>query len=219
MTGRAAAAQTGALDVFAQTGHALSHPARLRLLALLGQAPKTVSALAHTCHESVANTSAHLAVLAAAGMVTRTREGRHVRYALADAQVSRLVAALRETAETVAPAPAQARLATFHGGDVAPVEPGTLRDRLRAGVALIDVRPPDEFAAGHLPGARSIPFATLRRERASRTDETPALVYCRGRYCMDAVESVRWLSRSGRRVQRLPFGVAEWTAQGYPLEA
>lgn len=215
---RAASSHAQVLDTFAGIGHAMAHPARLRMLSLLAQAPKTVTALADGSGESVANASAHLAVLSDAGLVAGRREGRHVRYALADETVADLVSALRGVAETVAPPAVRKHLSYFDGPDVAPLTPTALRERLRAGVALIDVRPADEFAAGHLPGARSAPVGLLRERVPDIAGAGPLLVYCRGRYCLSALEGVRLLSRADREVMRLPFGVTEWRASGFPLE-
>lgn len=210
------AAQTEVLRTFARVGQALGHPARLRLLSLLTQAPKTVSTLSHACGESVANTSAHLAVLSEAGLVVREREGRHIRYAIAHPAVPDAVAALRQLGESVAPDDARAHFAQFDGDDLADLTPRGLRSALGNGIALVDVRPPDEYEAGHLPGATSLPVARLRD--APLPDGTnPLLVYCRGKYCTTAIEGVRLLARSGREVKRLPFGVAEWTSAGYAL--
>jgi rhodanese-related sulfurtransferase/DNA-binding transcriptional ArsR family regulator len=212
------AAHAEVLATFAAVAHAVAHPARLRLLSLLTQAPRTVTTLAKACGESIANASAHLAVLTEAGVLRRQREGRHIRYALASDEVSNLVAALRAVGEAVAPRAVQPHFAAFHGPDVAPLSPADLRGQLQRGVALVDVRPADEYAAGHLPGARSLPLPQLRDARPS-PHGTPSLIYCRGRYCLGAVEGVRLLSRRGTAaVRRLPFGVAEWTAAGYALE-
>lgn len=205
------------LRTFARIGQALGHPARLRLLTLLTQAPKTVSALSEACGESIANTSAHLSVLSTAGLIVGERDGRHIRYAVAHATVPGAVAALRQLGEAVAPDEARADFHRFEGDDVAALTPRDLRGVMREGVALIDVRPPDEYAAGHLPGARSLPVAHLRHQSVPDGPE-PLLVYCRGKYCTTAIEGVRLLGRGGRAVKRLPFGVAEWTAAGYPLE-
>lgn len=206
------------LSAFARIAQAVGHPARLRILSLLAQAPKTVSTLAQACGESVANTSAHLAVLTDAGVLRRERDGRHIRYSLANDQVSSLVSALRMVGETVAPAAARRHFAAFDGPDVATLTPCDLRERRRGGMALVDVRPEDEFAEGHLPGARSLPLARLRDGRTPLTTSTPLLVYCRGRYCLGAVEGVSLLSRTHKDVRRLPFGVPEWKAAGYALE-
>ena len=214
----AAESHAQVLATFARIGHAIGHPARLRLLSLLGQAPKTVNVLAESCGESVANTSAHLAVLADAGLVLRVREGRHIRYTLADEQVSRLVTTVRAVGERVAPAGTRSHFDAFDGDDVVPLTPHGLRARLREGVALIDVRPEDEYAAGHLPGALSLPLARLRGDAQVPAGDGPLLVYCRGRYCLSALEGVRLLARGRREVRRLPFGVSEWKAAGYALE-
>lgn len=205
------------LRTFARVGQALGHPARLRLLTLLTQAPKTVSTLSEACGESVANTSAHLAVLSAAGLVVRQRDGRHIRYAVAHAAVPGAVTALRHLGEAVAPDEAREHFERFAGDDVADLTPRALRGAMRDGIALVDVRPPDEYAAGHLPGARSLPVARLADHGVPAGPE-PLLVYCRGKYCTTAIEGVRLLTRTGRAVKRLPFGVAEWTSAGYALE-
>jgi rhodanese-related sulfurtransferase/DNA-binding transcriptional ArsR family regulator len=210
-------AHADVLATFAGVAHAVAHPARLRLLSLLTQAPKTVTTLAEACHESVANTSAHLAVLTDVGLLRRQREGRHIRYALAGHEVSHLLAALRAVGEAMAPRTARRAFAAFDGPDVAPLTPHEVQAEMRRGTALVDVRPADEYAAGHLPGAQSLPLQQLGRASRSLGD-TPVLVYCRGRYCLGAVEGVRRLARRRTGVRRLPFGVAEWTAAGYALE-
>lgn len=204
------------LRTFARIGQALGHPARLRLLTLLTQAPRTVSVLSEACGESVANTSAHLAVLSAAGLIVGERDGRHIRYAIAHAAVPGAVAALREVGEAVAPDESRVHFQHFSGDDLADLSPRELRGAMRDGVTLVDVRPPDEYAAGHLPGARSLPVARLRQEPVP-TGSEPLLVYCRGKYCTTAIEGVRLLACGGRQVKRLPFGVAEWRAAGYAL--
>lgn len=206
------------LTTFAAVAHGVGHPARLRLLSLLAQAPKTVSTLAESCGESIANTSAHLAVLTGCGLLQREREGRHVRYSLtSDDEVAGLVAALRAVGEAVAARTARPHFAAFDGPDVAAITPDALPAHLEAGITLVDVRPEDEYAAGHLPGARSLPLQQLKRMRGALVT-TPTLVYCRGRYCLGAVEGVRLLARRQAEVHRLPFGVAEWKAAGYALE-
>lgn len=212
------AAHVEVLNTFARVAQAVGHPARLRILSLLAQVPKTVSSLAEACGESMANTSAHLAVLTDAGVLRRERDGRHIRYSLANDQVTSLVSALRMVGETVAPAAARRHFAAFDGPDVAALTPHDLRERRRAGLVLLDVRPEDEFAAGHLPGARSLPLARIREAGLPRAAFTPLLVYCRGRYCLGAVEAVSLLSRTHEDVRRLPFGVPEWKAAGYALE-
>jgi DNA-binding transcriptional ArsR family regulator len=215
---RAASSHRQVLATFAGIGQAVGHPARLRILSLLAQAPKTVTTLAEAIGESIANASAHLGVLSDAGLVRRWREGRHIRYSLADDSIGGLVTSLRSVAEAVAPARARRHLHLFDGPDVAALTPRTLPERLASGVELLDVRPEDEFAAGHLPGARSAPLSHLRARGASVAGAGPLLLYCRGRYCLGAVEGVQLLARAGRDVRRLPFGVTEWKAEGHILE-
>ena len=216
---RLAASHATVLDAFAALGHAVGHAARLRVLTLLAQAPKTVTMLAEATGESIANTSAHLAVLSSAGLVHRTRAGRHVRYSLADEAVATLVTSLRAVAEVVASPHARTHMQRFEGADVASLDPAGLHARLGRGLHLVDVRPEDEFAAGHLPGACSLPLPTLKARRARDLAPGPVLVYCRGRYCVSAVEGVRLLAEAGRDVQRLPFGVTEWKAAGFEVES
>lgn len=191
-------------------GKAFSSPRRLELLDLLAQAPRSVEELADASGQSVANASQHLQALHAAGMVTRTREGTRIRYALAGEEALRLWLALRD-ASAARLAEVQRAAHDYLGEDVETVGREELLKRLASGDAvLVDVRPEEEFAAGHIEGARSIPIAELER----RLDELPAdreiVAYCRGPFCAYAHEAVRRLQDSGREARRLEDGWPEW---------
>ncbi|HET9162737.1 MAG TPA: metalloregulator ArsR/SmtB family transcription factor [Solirubrobacterales bacterium] len=197
-------------EAIALMGKAFSSPRRLELLDLLAQAPRSVEELADASGQSVANASQHLQALHAAGMVTRTREGTRVRYALAGEEALRLWLALRD-ASAARLAEVQRAAHDYLGEDVETVGREELLKRLASGDAvLVDVRPQEEFAAGHIEGARSIPIAELER----RLDELPAdrevVAYCRGPFCAYAHEAVRRLQESGREARRLEDGWPEW---------
>ncbi|HET7591271.1 MAG TPA: metalloregulator ArsR/SmtB family transcription factor [Solirubrobacterales bacterium] len=197
-------------EAIALMGKAFSSPRRLELLDLLAQAPRSVEELADASDQSVANASQHLQALHAAGMVTRTREGTRVRYALAGEEALRLWLALRD-ASAARLAEVQRAAHDYLGEDVETVGREELLQRLASGDALlVDVRPEEEFAAGHIEGARSIPIEELER----RLDELPAdrevVAYCRGPFCAYAHEAVRRLQDSGREARRLEDGWPEW---------
>jgi rhodanese-related sulfurtransferase/DNA-binding transcriptional ArsR family regulator len=202
---------------FAGVGKALGHPVRLELLDLLAQAPRSVDELASLSSQSVANTSQHLQVLFRAGLVQRDKRGLRVTYRLGGDDVERLFTALREVARAhVAEVESAARRFLDAGGDE-PIGAGELRSRMReGGVIVIDVRPPEEFAAGHLKGALSIPLGDLEERLRSLPKRKEVVAYCRGPYCVLAVEAVRALRASGRRARRLEDGVREWSARGFP---
>lgn len=204
----------------ARVGKALSSPARLELLDLLAQAPRTVEALAGMIGQSVANTSQHLLVLKGARLVEVEREGTFKRYRLASPEVTTLTVAFREAGAARLLEIESATRAFFADGEaVDHVDLATLRARLQAGdVTLLDVRPADEFAAGHLPGAVSVPAGEL----VARIAEIPAgrdvVAYCRGPWCVMAVDAVRTMRAAGLHAWRLEEGVADWVAEGGAVE-
>lgn len=206
-------------EAIAVMGRAFASPVRLELLDLLAQAPRSVEELARACGQSTANTSQHLQALHAGGLLARRREGTRVRYALAGEDVLALWMALRNTSA--------ARLAEverakreYLGENVEEIDRGELIARLgRGDVVLVDVRPSEEFAAGHIEGARSIPLAELERRLTELPGDREVIAYCRGPFCAFAHEAVRALKRSGRRARRLDRGWPEWQIQQHPTQA
>ena len=210
-------------DGFAAVGKALSSGRRLELLDVLAQGPRSVERLAEEIGQSVANTSAHLRALLAAGLVDTERDGNRVVYALAGPAVEDLWVALRAT--TRAHAAALDRLAADYLGDRSQLETITraeLAERLTRDPPplVVDVRPAAEFLAGHVPGAVSVPpdeVAAL----ADRVRRLPAdgdvVAYCRGPFCVYADDAVRVLRQQGRRAARLEDGFPEWRRAGLPV--
>lgn len=201
-------------EAIAVMGKALASPRRLELLELLAQAPRTVDELARGSGQSAANTSQHLQALHAAGLVDREREGTSVRYALAGDSALRVWLTLRDSA-TAQLAEVERAARSYLGEEVDRIGRDELRERLRRGdVVLVDVRPPQEFDAGHIEGARSIPIEELDR----RLDELPTgrevIAYCRGPFCAYAHEAVRTLRAKGRDARRLDDGWPEWRLAG-----
>jgi DNA-binding transcriptional ArsR family regulator len=204
------AAKDALFEAIASMGKAFASPVRLELLDLLAQAPRSVEALARASGQSTANTSQHLQALRAAGMVTRAREGSRVRYELAGEEALRLWLALRDTAGSLL---AEVERAAQHylGEEVEAIGREELRDRLERGeVVLVDVRPAEEHAAGHIAGARSIPLEDLERRLSELPGDREIVAYCRGPYCAFAHEAVRRLRAAGRPARRLHEGWPEW---------
>jgi rhodanese-related sulfurtransferase len=197
-------------EAIALMGKAFASPVRLELLDLLAQAPRTVDELARAGGQSTANTSQHLQALHAAGMVTRTREGTSVRYSLAGEEALRLWLALRDASiSQLAEVERAAR--DYLGDEVDAIDRDELVARLRAGdVVLVDVRPSDEYDAGHIKGARSIPIDELEDRLAELPADREVVAYCRGPFCAYAHQAVRRLQASGRRARRLQEGWPEW---------
>jgi rhodanese-related sulfurtransferase len=198
-------------EAIALMGKAFAAPRRLELLDLLAQAPRTVDDLARAMDQSTANTSQHLQGLHAAGLVTRTREGTSVRYALAD-EALKLWLALRD-ASVARLAEVERAARDYLGEDVESIGREELIKRLRRGeVVLVDVRPTEEFEAGHIDGARSIPIDELHDRLAELPTDREIVAYCRGPFCAYAHEAVRRLQADGRSARRLEDGWPEWRA-------
>jgi rhodanese-related sulfurtransferase len=197
-------------EAIATMGKAFASPRRLELLDLLAQGSRTVDQLARASEQSTGNASQHLQALHAAGLVTRRREGTSVRYALAGEDVLALWLALRDVSA--------ARLAEveraahdYLGDDVDALSRDELLARLSSGdIVLIDVRPVEEFLAGHIDGARSIPLDELERRLAELPTDREVVAYCRGPFCAYAHDAVRRLQASGRKARRLADGWPEW---------
>jgi rhodanese-related sulfurtransferase/predicted transcriptional regulator len=197
-------------EAIAVMGKALASPRRLELLELLAQAPRTVDDLAHASDQSIANTSQHLQALHGAGLVDRERDGNRVRYELAGERALSLWLTLRDaSAAQLAEVERAAR--SYLGEEVEGIGQEELRARLRRGeVVLVDVRPPEEFAAGHIDGARSIPIDELERRLAELPTDREIVAYCRGPFCAYAHDAVRRLRAAGRQARRLEDGWPEW---------
>jgi rhodanese-related sulfurtransferase/DNA-binding HxlR family transcriptional regulator len=197
-------------EAIALMGKGFAAPRRLELLDLLAQAPRTVDELARASDQSTANASQHLQALHAAGLVTRTREGTSVRYALAGDEVLALWLALRD-ASVARLAEVERAARDYLGEDVDAIGRDELIARLRKGdVVLVDVRPTEEFEAGHITGARSIPIAELEGRLAELPTDREVVAYCRGPFCAYAHDAVRSLQASGRKARRLEEGWPEW---------
>ncbi len=191
-------------------GKAFASPVRLELLDLLAQAPRTVEGLAQATGQSNANVSQHLQALHAAGMVTRERAGTSVRYDIAGSDALGVWLALREaSAARLAEVERAAR--DYLGEDVQVIGREELRERLARGDAiLIDVRPREEYEAGHIEGARSVPIEELEKRLAELPADREIVAYCRGPFCAYAHEAVRQLGSAGRTSRRLAEGWPEW---------
>jgi len=205
---------------FARLGKALGNPYRLELLDLLAQSERTVESLAAETGATLANISQHLQILRNAGLATARKEGLFVHYRIADPAVSTLCAALRTVAERQ---DAELdRIVREHFGDrhePEPVEMTELLRRARAGdVIVVDARPVNEYAAGHIPGALSIPIDDLKQRLHRLPKWKPFVAYCRGPYCVYADQAVEQLRSAGRRARRLAVGLPEWKSAGMPVE-
>jgi ArsR family transcriptional regulator len=204
---------------FATVAKALGHAHRLELLEQLAQGERSVEVLAQRTGLSVANASQHLQHMRRAGLVSARRAGKFVHYRLADDAVLDLLAALRRLAERNVAEVERVVRSYFHDRDgLEPVSREELLQRLRAGtVTVLDVRPGDEFALGHLPGAVNIPLPALEA-RLSELDPSQEIVaYCRGPYCVLSYEAVAALRARGFKVRRLEDGFPEWRAAGLPV--
>jgi rhodanese-related sulfurtransferase len=207
-------AKTALFEAIAVTGKAFASPVRLELLDLLAQAPRSVEELAQASDQSTANASQHLQALHAAGLVTRERDGLRVRYALAGDETLALWLALRE-ASALRLAEVERAARDYLGGDVEAIGREELVARLARGdVVLVDVRPEEEYAAGHIEGARSIPIDELERRLSELPAEREVVAYCRGPFCAYAHEAVRHLRAAGRKARRLEDGWPEWRLSG-----
>jgi rhodanese-related sulfurtransferase/DNA-binding transcriptional ArsR family regulator len=211
------AAKTALYDEFALVGKALASGRRMELLEVLANGERTVEALASEAGLSVANTSQHLQVLRQGGLVATRRSGTSIFYRLADPAVLDLWRLLRSVASARLAAVRQ--LAAAYLGDRDQLEPVTreeLARRLRDGERLVvlDVRPASEHAAGHVPGAVSIPVRELRRRLAELPPDQEIVAYCRGPFCAFAHEAVDLLREEGYLARRLEDGWPEWEAEG-----
>jgi rhodanese-related sulfurtransferase/DNA-binding transcriptional ArsR family regulator len=203
----------------ARIGKALSSPKRLELLDLLCQTARSVESLAEQSGMSIANTSQHLQVLEAARLVEARKNGRFVVYSLADVLVCDFFRAYRVLAEDRFAEIEQIRRRFLEEHkELSAVDRETLMERVQAGeVVVIDVRPPEEYQAGHIPGALGIPLGQLKRRLAELPRSKDIVAYCRGPYCVLAVDAVRMMRSRGLRAFRLDASVHDWRARGLPL--
>jgi rhodanese-related sulfurtransferase/DNA-binding HxlR family transcriptional regulator len=197
-------------EAIALMGKGFASPVRLELLDLLAQGPRTVQELARASGQSTANASQHLQALQSAGLVSRRREGTSVRYALAGEDVLALWLALRNSsAARLAEVERAAR--EYLGEEVEAIGREELIRRIARGDAvLVDVRPAEEYAAGHIDGARSIPIDELEGRLTELPSDREVIAYCRGPFCAYAHEAVRRLRAAGRPARRLQEGWPEW---------
>jgi ArsR family transcriptional regulator len=206
---------------FATVAKAAAHAHRLELLEQLAQGERSVEVLADRIRVSIANASQHLQHMRRAGLVTTRREGKFVFYRLADDAVLDLLASIRRIAERNSAEVDRVVRSYFHNRDsLEPVSRLELMTRLKAGlVTVLDVRPADEFALGHLPGAINIPLGELKKRLADLDPKQEVVAYCRGPYCVLSYEAVAVLRARGFKVRRLEDGLPEWRAAGLPVEA
>jgi rhodanese-related sulfurtransferase len=203
-------------EAIALMGKAFASPRRLELLDLLAQAPRTVDDLARASEQSTANTSQHLQALHAAGMVARAREGTKVRYSLAGDQALALWLAVRDASVTQL-AEVERAAREYLGEDVEAIGREELIARLdRGDIVLVDVRPSEEFDAGHIDGARSIPLDELQQRLAELPADREIVAYCRGPFCAYAHEAVRRINDAGLAARRLEEGWPEWRLAEQP---
>lgn len=215
-----ASLKTAIYEQIARIGQATASPSRLELLDLLSQGPRTVEALAQQTGQSVATTSHHLQVLRRARLVDGEKAGLYVTYRLADPQVGDFFLELRQLAESrLAEVQQVTRQYLELRGALEPVDSEELVRRVRAGeVTVIDVRPREEYVAGHIPGAISVPLADLPKRLRDLRKRHDIVAYCRGPYCVMSLDAVDLLRRKGFRAQRLEHGVVEWRAQGWRVD-
>jgi rhodanese-related sulfurtransferase/DNA-binding transcriptional ArsR family regulator len=206
-------------DQFALVAKTLGHPHRLELLEQLAQGERSVEEIATKTDLSVANASQHLQRMARAGLVASRREGKFVHYRLSGDAVLDALAALRLIAEkNIAEVERVVREYFDERDSFEAVSRRELLKRSRAGtVTILDVRPPDEFALGHLPGAVNIPLRTLGARLAELKRSTEIVAYCRGPYCVLSYEAVAALRKRGFKARRLEDGFPEWRAAGLPF--
>lgn len=208
-------------EQFSRIGKAVSASKRMELLDLLCQAPRTVEALAEQSAISIANASQHLQVLRRARLVEAEKKGLFVEYSVADDQVIRFFAALRSLAEARLLEVEQIARDYFEQrGAMESVGGDELMKRVKSGdVTVIDVRPAEEFRAGHIPGAISMPVDELKARLKELPKRREVVAYCRGPYCVMALEAVELLRKNGFKAQRMEQGVVDWRARGWRVEA
>lgn len=207
-------------EEFARVSKALGNGNRLELLEFLAQSERSVEALAKLSGLSVANTSRHLQVLRQAGLVTARKEGLFVFYSVSGGGVVKLLAALQEVAQhNVAEVTRLVSMYLSSRDSMEPVTIADLRDRMGHGlVTVVDVRPKEEYAAGHLPGAINVPIDDIDKHFADLPRDHEIVAYCRGPFCVLSFEAVARLRNEGYKARRLETGFPEWKMAGLPFE-
>jgi ArsR family transcriptional regulator len=206
---------------FAIVAKAVAHEHRLELLELVAQGERSVEDLAERSGISVANASQHLQHLRRAGLVAARRQAKFVLYRLADEAVLSMLAAMQKVAERNLGEVERILRSYFHERDaLEPVSRAELTQRMKKGlVTIIDVRPADEFALGHVTGARNIPLSELKRHLSKLDRKTEIVAYCRGPYCVLSFEAVAQLRKLGFKARRLEDGLPEWRAAGLLVQS
>jgi len=206
---------------FARIGHALSSPKRIELLDLLAQGEKTVEVLAEHIATPIKNASAHLRVLRQANLVETRKRGTYVYYRLADDDVLIALRAIESLGHRrLADVQSVVHLYMDSKDQLEPVTFAELRRLMKAGrITVVDVRPGDEFNAGHIPGAVSIPLADLKRRARELPKNRDVVAYCRGKYCVFALDAVTLLRGKGFRARRAAEGMPDWRAAGFPVQS
>jgi rhodanese-related sulfurtransferase len=208
-------------DQFSRIGKAVSSPKRLELLDLLCQGDKTVETLAKETGLTLANTSQHLQTLRAARLVDAEKEGLYVKYALADQMVCRFLRSMRVLAENRLAEIELINRRFLEGREgMEPVDRNDLLNRVDDGaVTVLDVRPVEEYRSGHIPGAISVPLAQLEEMVSKLPNDQEIVAYCRGPYCVLAVQAVEMLRKKGFKAVRLEEGIQDWLAMGNSISA
>ena len=208
-------------EQFATVAKAVAHPLRLEILEQLAQGERSVEVVADRTRVSMANASQHLQHMRRAGLVAARRTGKFVFYRLADDAVLNLLASLRCIAEAQSAEVERVVRGYFNDRDrLEAISRPELMERLKAGiVTVLDLRPEDEFALGHLPCAINVPLSELETRLADLDPDQEIVAYCRGPYCVLSYEAVAMLRACGFKVRRLEDGLPEWRAAGFPVEA
>lgn len=212
--------KTQVYQQIARVAQALASDARLHILELVAQSERSVESLASMTGLSMANCSKHLQALRQAGLVTARKEGLRVYYSLAGDDVSLLFGSLRNVAEhRVAEIERLLRTWLAHRDEMEPVQAAELLERAKKGlVTVLDVRPSEEYAAGHLPGAINVPVGKLEGFLTKLPKRKEVVAYCRGPYCLMSFDAVEVLRKRGWKARRLQDGFPEWRAAGLPVE-
>jgi len=206
-------------EQFARIGKAVSSPKRLELMDILCQGPRTVEVLAKESSLTIANASRHLQVLRASRLVETEKEGLFVIYRLADQTVCEFFLAMRVLAESRLAEVEQIKRQFLEGREgMEPVNRESLMELVRQGeVTVLDVRPVEEYNAGHIPGAISLPFKELERRLSDLPRDQEIVAYCRGPYCVLSIQAVEMLRANGFKAVRIEEGIQDFRKMGFPI--